>query len=419
MKRMLSRTFATALAFAIAFALGVMLITLQPLQAQTFSVIYTYTGGGGSAHAIAGVTIDRHGNLFGTTGWGGGDAPGTVYELQKTNSNFVYSELKIFGDGSNGAFPWDPPTIGPNGSLYVTTNNDGADDGGTVLNLQPPANICRSISCPWNETNLYNFTRGSDGGNPQSGVTFDSHGNMYGANVNDGAGYGVVYEMTPKGSGWDYQVIYTFTGGADGANPDSALIFDAAGNLYGEAMTGGLPGCQGFGCGTIFRLSPSGSGWTETTIYSFHDGSDGSEPSGGLIADSAGNFYGATSGSDAINGGTVFELTPSGSNWTFTLIYDLPGAGPGPFGGVVRDSAGNLYGATWGDGAYGDGNVFKLTPTGNGWTFSSIHDFTNGTDGSNANGGLAIDASGVIYGTTYDGGAPVCGGCGVVFEVTP
>ncbi len=138
-----------------------------------------------------------------------------------------------------------------------------------------------------------------------------------------------------------------------------------------------------------------------------------------MVTDSAGNIYGATAGSDANLGGTVFELTPSGGNWTFTLIYDLPGSGAGPFGGVARDSAGNLYGATWGDGAYGQGNVFKLTPTGNGWTFTSLHDFTNGSDGSNAMGTPIIDSNGVLYGTTYDGGAPVCGGCGVVYEITP
>jgi uncharacterized repeat protein (TIGR03803 family) len=298
-------------------------------------------------------------------------------------------------------------------------NGGGTDGEGTIVNLQPPAEFCRTVSCPWNATDLYNFTRTSDGGNPQSGVIFDSHGNMYGANVNGGAGYGVVYEMTPSASGWNYQVIYTFTGGADGANPDSPLIFDSAGNLYGAAMSGGLPGCGGFGCGTIYKLSPSGSGWTETTIYSFHDGSDGSAPSGALVADSAGNFYGATAGSDSAGGGTVFELTPSGGSWTFTLIYDLPGAGPGPFGGLARDSAGNLYGATWGDGAYGQGNVFKLAPAGSGWTFTSLHDFTGGSDGANADGGPIVDSHGVVYGTTYDGGSPGCGGCGVVYEVTP
>lgn len=413
MGRTVRTTLTTALVF---FALS---IGPRTLHAQTFSVVYAYTGGGGSAHAIGGLVMDRRGNLFGTTAWGGEDTPGTVYELEHTSNGFVYNELFLAGGGAKGDFPWDAPTFGPNGSLYATMNGGGTGNHGSILNLQPPATICRSTSCPWNVTDLYNFTGGSDGGNPQSGVVFDSHGNMYGANVNDGSGYGVVYEMTPSGEGWSYQVIYTFTGGQDGANPDSPLIFDSAGNLYGAAMSGGASGCQGFGCGTIFKLSPSGEGWTESTLYSFHDGDDGAAPSGNLVFDPAGNLYGATFGSDGAPGGTVFELTPAGGNWTFNLIYDLPGAGGGPSGGIARDSAGNLYGATWGDGAYGDGNVFKLTPTGNGWTFTSLHDFTNGTDGSNAEAAPVIDSNGVVYGTTYDGGAPVCGGCGVVYQVTP
>ncbi|MFZ0314523.1 MAG: choice-of-anchor tandem repeat GloVer-containing protein [Candidatus Korobacteraceae bacterium] len=386
-------------------------------QAQTFNVIYSYAGSGTSAHAIGGVTVDRRGNLYGTTAWGGSGTPGTVYEMRHTGSGFVYSELHAFGGGANGDFPWDAPTIGPNGSLYATMNVGGADGEGTVVNLQPPSVACRSVSCPWNETDLYNFTRQSDGGNPQSGIIFDAHGNIYGTNVNGGSGYGVVYEMTPSGDGWTYQVLYTFTGGRDGANPASLLLFDSAGNLYGTAMSGGLPGCTGFGCGTVYKLSPSGSGWTETTLYSFTNGADGAEPSAGLVADSAGNLYGATPGSDG-NGGTVFELSPSGENWVFNLIYDLSGPGPGPSQNLVRDAAGNLYGVTWGDGAYNQGNVFKLAPTSNGWTYTSLHDFSNGSDGSNALGGLTMDSSGVLYGTTYDGGSAECA-CGVVFEITP
>jgi uncharacterized repeat protein (TIGR03803 family) len=413
------RPCAAAVGSAIAATLGLAIFAAASLHAQTFSVIYAYTGGSGAAHAIGGLVMDRHGNLYGTTAWGGVDTPGNVYELERTSSGFVYNELFASGSGAKGDFPWDAPTFGPNGSLYASMNGGGTSGEGTIVNLQPPASFCRTTSCPWNATDLYNFKRASDGGNPQSGVVFDSHGNMCGAVVNGGSGYGVVYEMTPSGDGWTYQVIYTFTGGADGANPDSPLIIDSAGNLYGAAMSGGQSGCGGFGCGTIYKLSPSGSGWTETTIYSFKDGTDGSAPSGTLVTDSAGNIYGATAGSDANVGGTVFELTPSGGSWTFTLIYDLPGSGAGPFGGVARDSAGNLYGATWGDGAYGQGNVFKLTPTGSGWTFTSLHDFTNGTDGSNAMGAPIVDSNGVVYGTTYDGGAPVCGGCGVVYEVTP
>lgn len=406
----------TTVGLAVALTLALAIIAGPSAQAQTFSVIYSYTGHNSSAHAIGGVTVDRRGNLFGTTAWGGAFGVGTAYELQRTNGGFVFNQIHNFGDG-DGGFPWDAPTVGPNGTLYGTTGDGGTNDSGAVFHLQPPPNVCRSVSCPWDGTGLYHFTRGSDGGNPQSGVIFDARGNIYGTNVNGGSGYGVVYEMTPSGDGWTYQVLYTFTGGQDGANPASLLLFDSAGNLYGTAMSGGLPGCAGFGCGTVYKLSPSGSGWTETTLYSFTNGTDGAEPSAGLVADSAGNLYGATPGSNG-NGGTVFELSPSGGSWTFNLIYDLSGPGPGPSQNLVRDAAGNLYGVTWGDGAYDQGNVFKLTPTGNGWTYTSLHDFTDGSDGSNALGGLTMDSNGVLYGTTYDGGSSECA-CGVVFEITP
>ena len=161
------------------------------------------------------------------------------------------------------------------------------------------------------------------------------------------------------------------------------------------------------------------NGWTEHTLYTFQDGADGALPSGGLVADSAGNLYGATPGSDGAPGGSVYELSPSGGSWTFHLLYDLSGDGPGPSQNLVRDSAGNLYGASWGNGLYGQGVVFRLTPTSNGWVYTDLHDFTEGDDGGNALGALAIDNNGTLYGTTYEGGVNGCVGCGVVYEITP
>jgi uncharacterized repeat protein (TIGR03803 family) len=359
------RASATA-ALAVVFALSLASI---PGHAQTYHVIYTFTGHSSSSNPIAGVTLDQRGNLFGTTAWGGisQTGSGTAYELQRTAGGYVYHDLHDFGNGVDGSLPWAGITIGPDGSLYGTTYVGGTDGDGVVYNIRPPATFCRSESCPWDETVVYNFTRGSDGGNAQGGVVFDANRNMYGDNVNAGAGNsGVIFQMTPSAGGWAYHVLYAFTGGSDGANPDSLLTFDPAGNMYGSALAGGNPGCQGYGCGTIFKLTHSGSDWTGQALYAFTDGSDGANPQSGALMDSAGNIYSATSGSDGALGGTVVELEPGVGGWTFHLIDDLPGQGPGPLDKLLRDSAGNLYGTTWGGGAYGQGNVFKLTPSAGG-----------------------------------------------------
>jgi uncharacterized repeat protein (TIGR03803 family) len=378
---------------------------------QTYKVLYNF-GHDSAEHPIAGLTIDKQGNLYGSSAWGGATGNGAVYELRRTNSGFVYSTLHSFSDSPDGAFPWGGVTIAPDGTLYGTTASGGVRGYGTVFNVQP---TCNDGSCSWTESVLYRFKGSGDGRNPQAGVILDAKGNVYGTNVNGGGGkVGVVYEMSPSADGWIYEVLYTFTGGQDGANPSSLLMFDRAGNLYGTAATGGSPGCGGFGCGTVYQLSPSGSAWTENTLYSFLDEDDGAEPTGGLVRDSAGNLYGSTCCGDR-NGGTVFEISASGGNWVFNLAYDLVGEGPGPQETLVRDAGGNLYGSSWGDGLYGQGAVFKLTPTAEGWTYTSLHDFTGGADGGNAEGNLVMDSAGNLYGTTYEGGT----GAGVVFEITP
>lgn len=270
MRHNICRGILTVLPLAITLAL---IVTAIPsAEAQTFSVIYTFTGHSSSSNPIAGVTLDQHGNLFGTTAWGGAFGGGTVFELKRTPGGFTYSDLHDLGGGEDGSFPWGGITIGPNGALYGATYTGGTLGHGVIFNLRPPATICRSVNCPWDESVLYNFMRADDGGDPQASVVFDVNGNFYGTVVNGGSGNsGVVYEMSPSNGGWTYQVLYPFTGGQDGTNPDSLLLFDQAGNMYGSALAGGNPGCAGFGCGTIFELSPSGSGWVDHTLYAFTD----------------------------------------------------------------------------------------------------------------------------------------------------
>ena len=259
---------------------------------------------------------------------------------------------------------------------------------------------------------VYPFTGGADGATPRFGtLTFDQAGNFYGTTSLGGSGDGVVYEMMRSGSGWAEQPIYTFSG-PDGANPFNSVIFDNAGNLYGTTTAGGSSGN-----GTVFELSPAGGGgWTEKVIYSFQGGNDGSSPTAGLAFDQFGNLYGATSNGGAGGGGTIFELTPSGGSWTHNLLYSFTGnPNCGPWASPTLDSAGNLYDTTLCNGAFNLGNVFKLTPSGGGWTYTSLHDFTGGSDGATPYSTALPDGAGNLFGTASRGGI----GVGLVWEITP
>ena len=254
------------------------------------------------------------------------------------------------------------------------------------------------------EAVLYNFTGGSDGGDLNSRLTFDGAGNLYGTTYSGGLGYGTVFELSPNGNGgWNETVLYSFTGGADGANPNfSYVMFDSVGNLYGTAANGGANGY-----GVVFELSPVGTSWTETVLYSFANDGDGANPEAGLIMDPAGNLYGTAHGS-----GVVFELSPSGGGWTEQVIYALPEFELGPSAGLTMDAAGNIFGV-------GLHAVFELSPNGSGgWNPTVIHTFT-GTphhDGTFAEGTPVLDQAGNLYGTTWEGGA---NNCGTVYKLSP
>ncbi len=212
MRQSIWRKTITILPLAITLVLTI--IAIPSAQAQTFSVIYTFAGHSSSSNPIAGVTLDQHGNLFGTTAWGGAFGGGTVFELKRTQGGFTYSDLHDLGSGEDGSFPWGGITIGPNGTLYGATYTGGTLGHGIIFNLRPPATICRSVTCPWDETVLYNFMRADDGGDAQASVVFDANGNFYGTVVNGGSGdSGVIYEMTPSNGGWTYHILYPFTGG--------------------------------------------------------------------------------------------------------------------------------------------------------------------------------------------------------------
>ncbi len=248
------------------------------------------------------------------------------------------------------------------------------------------------------ETVLYSFTGGADGANPEAGLVRDPDGSLYGTTIAGGSGSGVVFKVDSNGT---ETVLHTFTSGADGGYPQAGLIRDLNGDLYGTTSGGGSPGP-----GVVFKLDTTGA---ETVLYTFTGGADGGTPYGGLVRDSAGNLYGSTLQGGVTTGsqgyGVVFKLDAAG---TETVLYTFTGGSDGasPYAGLVRDSAGNLYGTT-----YGGGRAF-----GNTGAETVLHTFAGGTGGAKPQAGLIRDAKGNLYGTTVFGGS---GGNGVVFKLTP
>jgi len=229
---------------------------------------------------------------------------------------------------------------------------------------------------------------------------------------------------------WREKLLYAFTGGADGNDPQSKVIVDNAGNLFGTTNRGGTGDCFSSGCGTVFELSPVNGTWTEAVIHNFtgaNGGNDGAAPTGGLVFDAAGNLYGTTTQGGTSDAGTVFKLTPSGDTWTETVIYNFARKpdGGGPVGDLIFDKIGNLYGTTAAGGTYpglnglGGGTAFKLTLNPDGtWDETVLHSFGSGSDGTEPFAGLIADPAGNLYGTTLYGGGTPNGGHGTVFQLT-
>jgi uncharacterized repeat protein (TIGR03803 family) len=325
-----------------------------------------------------------------------------VFKLSPAGTETI---LHKFTGGADGGFPAAGLIQDAAGNVYGTTYIGGAYGYGVVFKLTATGTY----------TVFHTFT-GADGELPLAGLIQDAAGNLYG--TTSGAA-GVVFKLSPTGT---ETVLHRFTGGGDGGGPVAGLVRDAAGNLYGTTFTGGSSGgCNGIGCGTVFKLSPTG---TETVLHRFTGGGDGGGPVAGLVRDSAGNLYGTTkvggrSGTcENIRCGVVFELIRCGSapsGYDFKVLYTFTGGADGasPYAGLIQDAADNLYGTTRGGGGAG-GVVFKLSPTG---TETVLHSFAGSpTDGEGPQAGLIQDAAGNLYGTTQLGGAY---GYGVVFRLAP
>ena len=391
----------------------IMALALAPSAwaASRYKILYSFTGGAdGSWPQFGQLILDTSGNLYGTTSGGGAFGDGVVFELIK-NSDGTWTEsvLYSFAGGSDGASPYAGLTFDASGNLYGTTEGGGASSAGTVFQLVP------NSDGTWTESVLYSFTGGSDGANPWAGVIFDATGTLYGTTYLGGAsGLGVVYKLTPNSGGtWTESVLHTFTG-SNGIHPVwGNLAFDTAGNLYGTTGAGGGGTCSswaGTGCGVIFELKPQSDGsWKEHVILSLSGQSSYANPLG-VVFDSAGNLY-SSAGSTGPPYGAVFKFTlDANGKWTGHVLYAFGGNEDGAYPSIIAlDAAGGIFGTTsegYGPDGACCGQVFKLTPHAHGWSRQAAHYFQGPPqDGTNTNAGVVLDAAGNIYGTTCNGGS--------------
>jgi uncharacterized repeat protein (TIGR03803 family) len=395
--RICVRTASTALAFV------VVLGAIQPAETQTYTVLYTFTGGTDGANPISRLVRDKQGNLYGTTGvggdlsCGGGGGCGTVFKLDTTG---VLTTLWSFTGGADGQYAAGGLVRDSAGNLY-----------GTTLDSNPGFGTVFKVDSTGHHTVLHTFT-GPDGESPQADLIRDAAGNLYGtAQFGGPHGMGVVFKLD---SAANYTVLYDFRL-RDGNNPYAGLIRDSKGNLYGTTFGGGT----GHHNGTVFKLGRTGH---ETILLNFDGHSGGLWPESDLIRDSSGNLYGTTNrggnpGCVQYGCGTVFKLDSSGHE-TVLYAFKRSGDGNSPNAGLVRDAQGNLYGATPTGGPY-YGTLFKIDGTGK---ETILYHFHGSSDGEYPASGLIRDAAGNLYGTAALGGNFNCNpkyGCGVVFKLVP
>ncbi len=415
----------------LASVLGLLVATAQPLRAQTYTVLYSFTGtGGDGANPNEGVILDSQGNLYGTTVNGGSHGEnkrhqgfGTAFKLTPSGTESIIYNFSGGVDAFPQGLAWDAE-----GNLFGTTIGIGQPRPKDTRSYNGSVFKLKNGKQEWHEKVLFGFTDANQtsGVTPAPGLVLDAQGNLYGTterggdlSCDFGYGCGVVFEVTPSGT---ETVLHNFTLGSDGIFPSAALVRDAQGNLYGTTELGGNLSCNPpDGCGTVFEVTATG---TEKVLYSFAGGSDGAFPYSPLIFDAQGNLYSTTdigggSGCGGQGCGTIFQLTPGGKE---TVLYSFAGGTDGvePVGGLLFDSQGNLYGTTdlGGSGCTGQGcgTVYQLTPGGK---KNVLYNFTGGADGGYPYfGSLVQDAQGNLYGTTYFGGDPNCS-CGVVFKLDP
>lgn len=435
-----------------------------------YNIIYRFKGKNDGNYPRPGVVSDVAGNLYGTAA-DSTNVNGTVFELVPSSKGWTEKTIYEFA----AEFPFNL-AIDATGKLYGV-----AGQSGDIFQLVRRRNgkwtentvcACEATGTPafdqagnlyvesdnqilelvrkqhWAEFLIGGFT-GRDGDGSTGILTFDPSGNLYGTtqfggevgSCVDGLGCGTAFKLThKKGFNWQLTVLYRFKGNRDGELPDSGVVLDQAGNVYGTTSLGGDPTCLVnetlVGCGTVYELAPTSDGHWKHSVINRPGVGDGTGPSG-LIADGFGSLYGAMAQSPNGGCGMVYQLTPTAqAGWTERILYQFKcGTGDGtmPLSSLTLDSAGNLYGTTAEGGNlsscnhFGCGTVFQLSPSSGGaWTETVLYRFTGKADGNSPAGGLLFDTAGNLYGTTEYGGGGRCQdsngypiGCGAVYELSP
>lgn len=405
---------------AAVFMVAALLIVPARAQSQT-QVIYSFAGDEDGEYADTDLVMDNAGNLYGTTVQGGDFGSGTVFQLAHSSVGWIHTVLYSFKGAADGGEPYKGVTLDAERNIYGTAGVGGKYTGpctdtgcGVVFKLTNSGGT-------WTQTVIHSFTGDRDGFGPGAGVTLDKSGNVYGATPTGGAyGYGVVYGLHPGANGaWTETVIHTFAGGNDGIGGSAGrLTLDAAGDIYGVCTAGGANGA-----GVVFGLHPTATGqWTEAIIYSFTNEPGSGFPYGSLVGDGQGNFYGTTYYAGKFDFGTVYRLSYRNGAWTQTWLYSFKGGtnGSSPISTLAADAADNLYGTTSAGGApsCNCGTIFKLTLSDSAApVYSVVYSFTGPPDGAFLYNGMVANASGtVFYGATVNGGVA---NEGAIYQFTP
>jgi uncharacterized repeat protein (TIGR03803 family) len=388
-----------------------LLVVPRPAQAQTESVLYSFCSQANCADGYqpyTGLIVDREGNLYGTTLWGGATGWGTVFEISSTGEETVLYSFCSQANCADGAEPSSGLIKDAQGRLYGTTEDGGSNNWGTVFELSAPI----KSGAAWTEKVLYRFSNPEDGIGPIGGVIGDREGNLYGITAGGGtAGLGTIFKLTPSG---EESVLYSFGSHPhDGYQSSGGLVMDKEDNLYGTTAYGGQ-----FGDGIVFKVSTAGQ---ETVVYNFcsqTECADGQWPFAGLLIDERGDLYGTTYLGGNTNSctccgcGTIFRITTTGKERVFQFTNT---GGQEPQAPVIAHN-GDLYGTTSIGGINGQGTVYKVSSTGIETVLYSFCSLQDCADGQGPIGPVTVDGNGNIYGTTPEGGAYRQG---TVYKVTP